>query len=189
MINQEPKLITWSHILDQDMLDELQMVALCLTEVATTHCQTSWQMSAYAEAVKGQDGGSNEWEEQFRNWYPPLDKNTAISKNTTITNDEGKIIAWLLPDLLSKRMQDLAISKTGHLSSALRQSESWKSMSWRTHPQFFMNPKMGNRFPLGAINLSPAWHEQAKDGLTDAVKPSVMLQGGSGVSKGTPESC
>ncbi|KAI0281322.1 hypothetical protein BC826DRAFT_1111483 [Russula brevipes] len=52
-----------------------------------------------------------------------------------------------------------------------------------------MNPKMGIRFPPGAINLSPAWHEQAKDGLTDAVKPSVTLCGGSGVSKGTPESC
>jgi len=67
--------------------------------------RTSWQMRAYADAVKGQDGASNEREEQFRNWYPPLDKNTAISKNTTITDDEGKIIAWLLPDLLSKRMQ------------------------------------------------------------------------------------
>ncbi|KAI0281904.1 hypothetical protein BC826DRAFT_1111104 [Russula brevipes] len=188
-INKEPKIITWSHILDQDMLDKLRMVALCLAEAATTHFRTSWQMRAYADAVKGQHGASNEWEEQFRNWYPLLDKNTAISKNTTITDDEGKIIAWLLLDLLSKRMQDLAINKTGHLSSALQPSESRKSTSWRTQPQFFMNPKMGNRFPPGAINLSPAWHEQAKDGLTDAVKPSVTLRGGSGVSKDTPESC
>lgn len=43
-INQEPKLITWSHILDQDMLDELQMVALCLAEAATTHRKMIMQL-------------------------------------------------------------------------------------------------------------------------------------------------
>jgi hypothetical protein len=60
--------------------------------------------------VKGQDGGSNEKEEQFREWYPPLDEDAMISKNTTITDMEGNIIAWLLPDLISKRMQVCALS-------------------------------------------------------------------------------
>ena len=38
-INQKPDMIRTSNILDQDMLDELQMVALCLAEAATTHCK------------------------------------------------------------------------------------------------------------------------------------------------------
>ena len=44
MINQKPKLISWSHLLDQDMLDELQMVALCLAEAATNHCKMIMQL-------------------------------------------------------------------------------------------------------------------------------------------------
>jgi hypothetical protein len=67
-------------------------------------------MSAYANAVKGQDGGSNEKEEQFRDVYPPLEEDVAISRNTTITDKEGNILAWLLPDLLSKRIQVCPLS-------------------------------------------------------------------------------
>ncbi|KAI0277264.1 hypothetical protein BC826DRAFT_976659 [Russula brevipes] len=166
-INKEPKIITWSHILDQDMLDELRMVALCLAEAATTHFRTSWQMRAYADAVKGQHGASNEREEQFRNWYPPLDKNTAISKNTTITDDEGKIIAWLLPDLLSKRMQLICDKGSCNqqdwasiICTAAKQISQVNVLA--NQPQFFMNPKMGIRFPPGAINLSPAWHSRPR---------------------------
>ena len=87
-------------------------------------------MSAYAEAVKGQHGGSNEREEQFRNWYPPLDQNTAISKNTTITDDEGKIIAWLLPDLLSKRMQVRASSPVMGIQQLICDKGSCDQQDW-----------------------------------------------------------
>lgn len=63
----------------------------------------TWQISQYAAAVGGQNGGSNEKEEILREAYPPLHE--SISKYTTIMDQEGSIIAWLLPDLLSKRMQ------------------------------------------------------------------------------------
>jgi len=65
-------------------------------------------MKAYSYAVGGQDGASDEKEEIFRNTYKPLDKK--ISSNTTVTDNEGKIVAWLLPDLLSQRVQVGAVS-------------------------------------------------------------------------------
>jgi hypothetical protein len=65
-------------------------------------------MKAYSYAVGGQDGGSDEKEEILRNAYKPLDEK--ISSNTTVTDNEGKVVAWLLPDLLSQRAQVGAVS-------------------------------------------------------------------------------
>jgi hypothetical protein len=49
------------------------------------------------------------------------------------------------------------------LLSALAHHEPWDSYNWRLNTKYFMNPKDCERFPRGAINLSPGWHEQAKD--------------------------
>jgi len=65
-------------------------------------------MKAYSYAVGGQDGASPEKEQIFRNAYKPLDK--SISSNSTVTDNEGNIVAWILPDLLSKRVQVGAVS-------------------------------------------------------------------------------
>jgi hypothetical protein len=74
----------------------------------------SWQMKAYSYAVRGQDGGSAKKEEILRNTYPPLDKN--ISSNITVTDNEGKVVAWLLPDLLSQRVQ---VGTVSHVKKSL----------------------------------------------------------------------
>jgi hypothetical protein len=49
------------------------------------------------------------------------------------------------------------------LSSALAHHEPRDSYAWRLNAQYFKDPESCERIPRGAINLSPGWHEQAKD--------------------------
>ncbi|KAI0281503.1 hypothetical protein BC826DRAFT_1141459 [Russula brevipes] len=122
-------------------------------------------MKAYSHAVRGQDGGSNSKEEIFRSGYPPL--NRTVSRNCTIVDLKGNIVAWLLPDLLSERMQNIAWESLHHLSPAFEHNHPQTTAPWRSNEQYYMNPELCTTFPRGAVNLSPAWHEQAKDHIPD----------------------
>lgn len=96
--------------------------------------QLNWQMKAYSYAVGGQDGASETKEAILRNAYPPLDKK--ISSNTTVVDNEGKVVAWLLPDLLSPGAQVSALS---HVSKSLtaemwsRSAPGWQPKRYRPH--------------------------------------------------------
>jgi len=82
-LHQKRQIIEVSNIIDDELLQELRSVALCLAEAAHNSCEIDiyiplctasyidlveipWQMKAYSHAVRGQDGGSNSKEEIFR---------------------------------------------------------------------------------------------------------------------------
>ena len=62
--------------------------------------RTDWDIIAYAQAVGGQDGSRQNREDVLACAYAPLNK--AIYCSTTVTDEKGKILAWLLPGLLSR---------------------------------------------------------------------------------------
>lgn len=119
--------ITTSHtILDTRMKEELQRIAVSLAEAALNHrecdgfqmhwrnyyvpclVRVSWDIAAYSYAVGGQDGGSPRKEESLRNAYPPID--AVVDVNTTIVDRSGKLLAWLMPELISESFQVRRIS-------------------------------------------------------------------------------
>jgi hypothetical protein len=115
----------------------------------------------------------------LRNAYRPLDK--SVSSSATVVDRSGKILAWLLPDLLSEPLRVCSISHInstsdfGHplkhsaymmtriLWPALRYNEPKNATSWRTMAKYYKARDACQLHPRGSLNLSPGWHEQGND--------------------------
>jgi hypothetical protein len=52
---------------------------------------------------------------------------------------------------------------TGILSPALQYNQPKNASSWRTKAMYYKSRDACQLHPRGALNLSPGWHEQAKD--------------------------
>ncbi|KAI0282923.1 hypothetical protein BC826DRAFT_1110480 [Russula brevipes] len=167
-LHQKHQIIEVSNIINDELLQELCSIALCLAKAAHNSCEIDiyiplctasyinlvvipWQMKAYSHAVRGQDGGSNSKEEIFRSGYPPL--NRTVSRNCTIVDLKGNIVAWLLPDLLSERMQNIARESLHHLLPAFEHNHPQMTAPSRLNEQYYMNPELCTTFPRGAINF------------------------------------
>jgi hypothetical protein len=70
--------------------------------------KVSWDIAAYSYAVGGQDGANRRKEKVLSDSYRPL--NAIVSSNTTVVDRSGKILAWLLPELLSAQVRVCPIS-------------------------------------------------------------------------------
>ena len=116
--------------------------------------------------------------------FPPLYKKPFmnISRPCTLVDLEGCILAWYLPGALTSGRQ---VGDPSHCGAAIKfslQNMIWETLeqlqplfnggsnnsSWQMSNEFFKSPEACKASTPGAINLSLAWFEQAKEVRTFA---------------------
>lgn len=113
--------------------------------------------------------------EEFQSWAASL---KSITKPRTVVDTFGRVIAWILPEILPQRLQvsqvrlSLHTALTSHdifkkmlydqsanlgpeLRSELMRARDKQSVPWRHRSELFESKEEG--IPIGLLNLSPAW--------------------------------
>ncbi|KAF6741843.1 hypothetical protein DFP72DRAFT_1111076 [Ephemerocybe angulata] len=99
-----------------------------------------------------------------------------------IKDSEGRIMAWYLPSIISKRRQDQAQNVIIRMVDERKKPlpiDTMTGTNWRTHPFWFQDAKE-TRVPGGCICYSPCWYEQGHTPPAHKPGPSATLANGTG---------
>ncbi|KAK7696325.1 hypothetical protein QCA50_000979 [Cerrena zonata] len=134
----------------------------------------SWDVEKYViECEKaGLRSGMSKGEDDILANFPPYDSEPrAITSPRTIVDCNGRIMAWVLPNVLPKRIQRAMGKSTSKLGAALHRKMSEKrGHTWRCNPQWF-----GEHMPRGVMDVSPAWFMVGWKGKLEGIRTSPFL--------------
>ncbi|KAK7685819.1 hypothetical protein QCA50_011165 [Cerrena zonata] len=108
----------------------------------------------------------------FKRWRDDL---TTIVSPQTVVDNQGRIIVWALPDLLSPRIQNILEEGT-KLQREFLEAELAKGHegdSWRWNKSLFRKGAPGDI--NGVLNFSPAWFMLGHQGKASGLKTSPFL--------------
>ncbi|THH19358.1 hypothetical protein EUX98_g8788, partial [Antrodiella citrinella] len=151
----------------------------------------SWDVEQYVQRLGPGITGINETlESDLRRRFPPIlpgNRATYISNNpVTIVDCFGRIIGWVVPNVLSRDQQIKMVNAAKCLSSNIRTNYARHAMgpkasSWRGNHSYFKNPAHCTLIHPGYVNFSPGWYEAGHDDDATAVPaPSPLLQSPAG---------
>ncbi|KAK7680151.1 hypothetical protein QCA50_004714 [Cerrena zonata] len=104
----------------------------------------------------------------------------AVLNPRTVIDVYGRIIVWILPSILPKRIQDIYQKCAGEIAgemqnelAAHRQSRSWRFLST-------LFSQVNDSIPPGLINFSAAWFMLGREGREDSLVTSPILRSARG---------
>jgi hypothetical protein len=116
--------------------------------------------------------------------YPPFQPKKFISDPATITDKHGQVICWYLPNILTPQRQVCCSTPSQNNILGIIQEQQEQMLEsvqflkhtlekkhklidgmgcWRQSNTYFKAPDKCQKMPPGAVNISPAWFQQAHD--------------------------
>ncbi|KAF9231416.1 hypothetical protein BU15DRAFT_82432 [Melanogaster broomeanus] len=93
-----------------------------------------------------------------------------ISEPTVVVDKQGCVLAWYLPGVFSRRIQDKMWDVLEHIKPLLKNSTtSSAEQKWHMTPSLFRK----DASIKGSIELSPAWFQQGRDMSMTSAQPAI----------------
>ncbi|TFK60470.1 hypothetical protein BDN72DRAFT_779372 [Pluteus cervinus] len=96
---------------------------------------------------------------------------------TLFVDQEDRVMAWYLPEILTKKRQNEIIDKTTSIEDVLKKSIKG-GKDWRTDSKYFLKRGVG-----GCINVSPAWFQQGRNLHLNDPEVSLLLKQSTSVQR------
>ncbi|KAK7676096.1 hypothetical protein QCA50_020936 [Cerrena zonata] len=157
---------------------EIRSVVDGLVHAVLNPVHMSWDAEEYMAAqgkISSHKRGAGLDEQLFASFPPWASEIVKVQSCRTAVDCNGRILAWMLPRILPRRLQDQLTHATIIIKEALHQNrvnQARKSESWRASKYLF-KPVNGI---AGLINMSPAWFMQGWAGNPDGLRTSHILQ-------------
>lgn len=126
---------------------------------------TQWTLEEYIAAQDAPKGKTNAGNPDFSPAVSPRvnEQPTLVEVPCHVSDSEGKVLAWYLPGLISRRRQAAVeqsiVQLDGDSAKGLPLDGS-RSSPWRTNAFFFREPEECQVNP-GCVCFSPCWYSQA----------------------------
>ncbi|KAF9521555.1 hypothetical protein CPB83DRAFT_245433, partial [Crepidotus variabilis] len=119
--------------------------------------RTSWSVLRYKEKVTPQNKGLNILnEDELLAQFPPIHSNGLQIHPMVISDVDGNILAWFLPDIITPGRQKAMFDDLSKLEMAITKT----GVGWRVNGEIYHE----GTFPKpGLASFSPAWFAQAHD--------------------------
>ncbi|KAK7681501.1 hypothetical protein QCA50_015233 [Cerrena zonata] len=141
---------------------------------------TTWDVANYCHDL-AQIGTSlgRKGKKEAKLWkrYPWVDSCIrSISSARTVVDCYGRIMTWILPDILPVRMQEMLYNATVDINNDLAGGPDVKNpgCSWRLDPSLFT--RTSDNDPIGVLNFSPAWFMNGWEGKHEGLATSPFLR-------------
>ncbi|KAK7680020.1 hypothetical protein QCA50_016966 [Cerrena zonata] len=158
-------------------------VEVCVTAFITPF-YVDWDYEQYCDEckdIKVSTGNNSQKEAMLREKWGPVDRGTLrVDKPRTIVDRAGRIMVWILPEVLLPTFQAELHAATkdldAHIASNLRNSIN--STSWRSSRKLFGEDTAYIR--SGFINISPGWYMPGHSAKNDKPRATPLLHTPSG---------
>ncbi|KAJ3506421.1 hypothetical protein NLJ89_g6879 [Agrocybe chaxingu] len=143
-----------------DLLSDCNRMARVITDAYDNQEKTSWSVHDYAQELKTKANGMNDAvEEALKKKFPPMNKHMTLSSSPLlITDKDGFVLVWYLPEALSptrkKKMWNMLV-KLGPAIQAPKEGDNWRTSL--EHYYDLQDPQ----YKQGSVSMSPAWFPQA----------------------------
>uniref|UniRef100_A0A5K1K6H8 Cell surface hydrophobicity-associated protein n=1 Tax=Ganoderma boninense TaxID=34458 RepID=A0A5K1K6H8_9APHY len=174
--------------LDREAVEECRAIASMLTLARKNKYVVTWDAEAYANDLKRVALPNPEVEDRLMVKYPPLlgvdgvlafhaANLPVIEGPAIVTDNQGRVLVWSLPGILSSNRQKKILAATRCLEAQLHVNphgeEEPSTKNWRTDDTFF-NP--GIDWKSGSTLLYPAGFQQGHTGAQFQPAPSAKAK-------------
>ncbi|KAK7696209.1 hypothetical protein QCA50_000862 [Cerrena zonata] len=169
--------------MDEMFAEECRAVTLQMVRAFLNPVGLSWDVDAYRMQCAKQHiwSGMQPKESNLAHEFPSCRSGIrAVRGPRTVVDKYGRIVMWILPDILPPRIQ-LAMRNGGMMMSSDFKTPSSSQQtggSWRYDPSLFS--EMNDGLPPGVLNISAAWFMNGWEGRQDGLITSPFLAKESG---------
>ncbi|OBZ77758.1 hypothetical protein A0H81_02872 [Grifola frondosa] len=138
-----------------------------------------WDADMYADQIGPKPTGKGaKLEERLKKNFPPQFPSRLVSSPTIVVDKHRRVLAWLLPGVLSKKRQ----AAFEHATTMLAEAFGKGSPGWRADPELFKEVGAQPKFAPGIATLSAGWFQQGHKGKSFPIEASASLRRFSGCS-------